>query len=331
MVASLEFLSVMAGLYLVECVRRVGPDELTLDRRLHSGFRLKQSAPYPNSTRWGWIFLNPLRPDGPTFSLMPAACMLADPGDVPLEAFRHSLDAARFDLDRINEACAIMLRRTSSIRRISLALLAVCFGLFPACLYFLGLRATLLPGAAVVLLASICIAALYWRSVSLIATGTTSLDLYGNVARLVLYPISAIRCMDLLSRSSLAAFDPIAVTTVLCGREQGARLAARELVILRYSLAPQEVDTDSRMAIAEYRVARLHLLESFITQQGLLVQAFVDPPAQPDGVCETYCPVCRAQFKLSEGVCPDCPNILLQPLHRAERLQPVQSKEEARA
>jgi len=38
MIDSLDFLIVMVILYLIECLRRVGPDELTLDRRLHSGF-----------------------------------------------------------------------------------------------------------------------------------------------------------------------------------------------------------------------------------------------------------------------------------------------------
>jgi hypothetical protein len=120
--------------------------------------------------------------------------------------------------------------------------------------------------------------------------------------------------MDLLSRDSLAAFDPIAVMTLLCGREQAARLAARELVILRCSAPPREVNTDSKLAIAEYRAARLQLLEWFITQQGLPVRALIDPPHQTDETCETYCPVCGAQFRLSEGVCPDCPDVLLQPL-----------------
>jgi hypothetical protein len=332
MASSLDFLIVMAVLYLVECVRRVGPDELTLDRRLYSGFRLKRPAPYPNNAHWGWVMLNPLRPDGPSFSLRPTACLLADdPGDIPIEgAVLRNLDGARFDLDGINEVCATLRRRTSNIRRIALALLAVCFGLFPACLFFLGLRATLLPAAAATLLASMCIAVLYRRIAKLIAPCTTALDLYGNVAKFALYPISAIRCMDLLSRDSLEAFDPIAVATVLCGREQAARLAARELVILRYSV-PQEVHTDSRATVAEYRAASLQLLESFVTQQRLPVRAFIDPPAQPDQTCETYCPACGVQFRLSEGVCPDCPNIFLQPLRRPKRLQPVESKEEAHA
>ena len=95
----------------------------------------------------------------------------------------------------------------------------------------------------------------------------------------MLYPISAVRCMDLLSRDCLATFDPIAVATALCGSEAGARLAARELIILRCAVTTQGVDSDSKGAIAEYRAARLQLLESFVTQQGLPVQALIDPPA----------------------------------------------------
>jgi len=332
MVGSLDFLIVMAVLYLVECVRRVGPDELTLDRRLRSGFRLKRPAPYPNSARWGWVLLNPLRPDGPTFSVMPSACLLADPGKCPTEeACLRNLDAARFDLDGIKEACAATRRRTSSIRTITLALLAVCFGLFPAGLFFLGLQAALVPAAAAVLLVSMCIAALYRRNAKSITPDMTIPDLYGNVARFVLYPISAIRCMDLLSRDSLAAFDPIAVTTVLCSSEEGARLAAREVIILRCGVMPEDMDSDSRAVLAAYRAARLRLLESFIARQALPMQPFTDPPKRCDETCETYCPACGVQFRLLEGICPDCQNIVLQPLPISKRLQAVGSKKEEHA
>jgi hypothetical protein len=197
----------------------------------------------------------------------------------------------------------------------------------PACTFFLGLRATLPPTAATVLLSSIYVAALYWRSAKLIAPSATALDLYGNAIKVALFPIAAIRCMDLLSRDCLAAFDPIAVTTVLCGREQAACLAAREMVILRCG-TPQELGTTSRVMIAEYRAARLQLLESFVAQQGLPVQAFIDPPSQTDETCETYCPACGAQFRRADGVCPDCPNILLQPLHTLKCLQSGSQEQE---
>lgn len=332
MVDSLDFLTVMVILYLVECLRRVGPDELTLDRRLHFGFRLKRPVPYPNSTHWGWILLNPLRPDGPTFSLMPAAGLFAESGSLPAdEVSSRNLDAARFDLNGIKEACAELRGQTSGVRRMTLALLAVCFGLFPACLFFLGVRATLPPAAVVVFLASICIAALYRRSIRLIAPRTPALDLYVNMAKLVLYPISAIRCMDLLSRECLATFDPIAVATVLCGCEAGARLAAGELIILRCTVTPQGVDSDSKGAMNEYRAARVQLLEWFITQHALPVQAFIDPPAPSDESCLTYCPVCRSQFRLPEGACHDCTGILLQPLRISKCRQAVGSKEEGHA
>jgi hypothetical protein len=315
MVSSLDFLVVMAVLYLVECVRRVGPDELTLDRRVLSGFRLKRPAPYPNDARWGWVLLNPFRPDGPTFSLMLSPGALTHSGRMSGEKTSlRNLDPTRFDVDAINEAFATIRKRTSGLRRLVLVLLAVWFGLFPACLFCFGLRATLPPAAAVVFALSVCAAALYQRNAKLIFPTTTILDLYGKVMKFVLYPISAIRCMDCLSRDAMAAFDPIAVTALLCGHERSACLAARELIILRCGIAPQNLDFTAGPAITEYRAARHQLLESFATQLKLPVQAFMDPPVQADNACKTYCPVCRAQFRLSEGVCPDCPDVFLQVL-----------------
>lgn len=315
MIGSLDLVLVIAALYLVECLRWVGPDELTLDRRILSGFRLKRPAPYPNDARWGWVLLNPLRPDGPAFSLMLSPGALTHPGRMPGEKTSpRSLEPTRFDDDPIIEAFAILRRRTSGLRKLVMVLLAVWFGLFPACLFRFGVRATLRPAAAVIFAVSACVAALYQRNARLINPGITAMDLYGNVTKFVLYPISAIRCMDYISRDTLAAFDPIAVTALLCGHERSACLAARELTSLRYGIAPQDADLAVRSAISEYRAARRQLVESFAAQLKLPVQAFMDPPAQSDKASKTYCPICRAQFRLSEGVCPDCPDVLLHSL-----------------
>jgi hypothetical protein len=315
MIGSLDLVLAIAALYLVECLRRVGPDELTLDRRTLFGFRLKRPAPYPNDARWGWVLLNPFRPDGPTFSLMLSPGALTHPGTMSGEKTSlRNLDPTRFDADAISEAFALIRRRTSSLRKLVMVLLAVWFGLFPACLFRFGVRATLRPAAAVIFAVSACVAALYQRNARLINPEMTAMDLYGNVTRFVLYPISAIRCMDYISRDTLAAFDPIAVTALLCGHERSARLAAMELTSLRYGIAPQDVELAVRSAISEYRAARRQLLEYFAVQLKLPVKAFMDPPVRSDKASKTYCPICRAQFRLSEGVCPDCPDVLLHAL-----------------
>ena len=80
-----------------------------------------------------------------------------------------------------------------------------------------------------------------------------------------------------------------------------------ELTSLRYGIAPKDVGFAVRSAISEYRAARRQLLESFAVQLKLPVKAFTDPPVRSDNASKTYCPICRAQFRLSEGVCPDCP------------------------
>jgi len=325
MTLSLDFLAVMVVLYLMECLRRVGPDELTLDRRLGSGFRLKWPAAYPNKARWGWVFLNPLRPDGPSFSLTPAVCLIENFEEIrSADLCIRNLDAARFDLDRIRDTCVTLRQQTVGIRRATIILLVACFALFPACLALIGLRATLAPAAVVALLVSMFIAGLYVRWAKVIAQGTTSLDVYGNAVRLMLYPFSAIRCADLLTRNSLAAFDPIAVATALCSPEKAARLALTEIAILRYGVLPQESD------IAEYRAARLELLDSFVKKQGLPVQELIGP-RQAETCCQTYCPACAAQFRLVEGVCPDCRDIVLQPLQSSNPLPLFRAQEESNA
>jgi len=58
---ALDFLVVLAALYLLECVQRINPDELVIDKRIGKGYAVKKPILYPND-RWGWTILNPFRP-----------------------------------------------------------------------------------------------------------------------------------------------------------------------------------------------------------------------------------------------------------------------------
>jgi hypothetical protein len=180
----------------------------------------------------------------------------------------------------------------------------------------------------VAFLLSICCAVLCQKKARLLNPQAPTLDLYVKIAKLVLYPIAATRCMDLLSYDFLSAFDPVAVAAVLCGKEQAARLAAKEWVVLRYTTVPAEADAASIEAIDEYRAARLHLLESFSAQHGLPLRAITEPPAPSDGRCKTYCPCCGAQYTLSDGLCTGCPNMVLQPLGNRQEVDGIKARQD---
>jgi len=86
------------------------------------------------------------------------------------------------------------------------------------------------------------------------------------------------RLMDLLSKTFLSVFDPIAVLRALCGKQEAAKRVAKELIILRCSMQPSETDSLHPEAAAESRGARIQQLEMFSAEQNLPLRPFLDRP-----------------------------------------------------
>jgi len=344
MVGSLEFVVVLLALYLLECLRTTRPDELIIDRRLWSGFRVKRPVLYPSNGEWGWVLLNPFRPDGPMFSMLPASYAITRFGilafasasspeagaAVALEGELSGLtdderavrarehERRRLDVADIRRACEELEGRVSTLRDAAPALLALCLVVFPACVFLFGLRATLVPALAVVVVCSAGCAVLYHRAATALPPPTLSkISLWGKCTKLVLYPVAALRCVDLLTSDVLRRYDPIAVTTVLCGKEDGAKLLASEMVHLRFRAIDSCSDGACHQAMEEYRCVRMQLLELFAIDQGFSLSDLAErPPAAHHGA-RTYCPGCRAQYRLPEGLCTDCSGMILQPLAKS--------------
>ncbi len=368
MVGAADFIVVLVILYICECFRKVCPDELVFDRSIFR-YRIRKPILYPSNGDWGWLILNPLRPDGPVFSLMPPryaltslgvlkmcegddeftllpldslASMIGD-STVPLKSLgiecRSSgetdalirtskqlskaqpeqrterlkrLRAEPFNTERIEQAYTHLRGHSSLLRWVSIGLFIACFVVFPFLVSLVGLKASLLSLFPVVVFLSIVVAIHYYRAVRVLMPDLPKVDLYGNIAKLLLYPISMLRCTELLSYRFLMDYDPIAVATVLCTKEDAAKLAIREMVTLQYASSPS-VENSINNSIKEYRQARLTLIESFCCQQNIPIDSWNSPP-NPEADSVTYCPACCVQYSLSEGVCVDCTDIVLQPL-----------------
>jgi hypothetical protein len=225
----------------------------------------------------------------------------------------HGVRIEPFNVERIGETCASLEAHTSTLRAISVSGFVVYFVIFPGLLLVAGLRATLVALIPAVILLSVLAAVWYHRAARRLLPFTPKVDLYGNIVRLVLFPISTLRCTDLISYRLLSIYDPIAVAMVLRGKDDAGKLATREMLALRYGSA-SALDEPACAAITEYRQVRLSLLERFCSQRQLPVASWDSQPNADNPSCLTYCPCCGVQYMLSEGFCADCADIVLQPL-----------------
>ncbi len=124
-----------------------------------------------------------------------------------------------------------------------------------------------------------------------------------QVMVLVLSPFSAIRANDVLLRDLFFTFHPLAVACVLLSKEDARARAERNL---RQSLF--RMDRDAASSDAAMRRA----LESFLVKNGMPREELLRPPRRESGNCQTYCPLCLAQFVLAEGECTDCGDVQLK-------------------
>jgi hypothetical protein len=139
-----------------------------------------------------------------------------------------------------------------------------------------------------------------------------------KAAMMVLNPLAAIRAHDALARDALAAFHPLAVASVLCSADEYRRLAQMLLVDLHHPLEPLFADADAQAREVGHwfhmanRTATSRLIESTRLDAAELLAP--DPPL--DATCRAYCPHCRCQFVIPEGLCVNCGGIPLEPFAR---------------
>ncbi|HEY6269556.1 MAG TPA: hypothetical protein VIX11_14725 [Candidatus Acidoferrum sp.] len=124
-----------------------------------------------------------------------------------------------------------------------------------------------------------------------------------QVIVLALSPFSAIRANDVLLRDLFCAFHPVAVGYVLLSKEESRVLAERNL---RQSLFRMEGDATSSDSVMR------RVLQAFLAKIEMPPEELLRPPLRESENCQTYCPLCLAQFVLAEGECPDCGDVHLK-------------------
>lgn len=118
-----------------------------------------------------------------------------------------------------------------------------------------------------------------------------------------LSPFSAIRANDLLLRDLFCTFHPVAVGHILLSNKESRAQAGR---ILRQVVFRTDGYADTSGAPMR------RALESFLKKNGMPPEELLQSPKRESDNCQTYCPLCLAQFVLAEGECPDCGDVTLK-------------------
>ena len=124
-----------------------------------------------------------------------------------------------------------------------------------------------------------------------------------QVMVLALSPFAAIRAGDTLLRDLFCAFHPVAVGYVLLSKKESRVLAERNLRQSLFRMDWHITSSDAPM---------LRVLQAFLMKIGMPPEALLNAPQRESENCQTYCPLCLAQFVLTEGECPDCGEVTLK-------------------
>lgn len=145
---------------------------------------------------------------------------------------------------------------------------------------------------------------------------------------MVLYPVGAVRALDLHARGALAAFDPVALA--LAAGDAATRDAVAT-VALRETLWPLAFEGHSeavRHAAAWYHAAFERELLRELLDAGIEPKSHTTEPAPRDVRDRSFCPRCRAHYATDRRLCADCDGVELVPFEANVDDDSVEDEEE---
>lgn len=116
---------------------------------------------------------------------------------------------------------------------------------------------------------------------------------------MALYPLTAIRAIDHLSRDLLLRFHPLAVAHALASRCEFTEMASASYRAARH---PHPAAYPSAHAAS----LEAETLAGIIRNAGIDPEEFLLEPEPHAADCKAWCPRCREQFILNSESCPDC-------------------------
>ena len=218
-----------------------------------------------------------------------------------------------FDVEAIDRCVTEYQNRSAVSRLCGNVLFVYIFLLVPVIVANVGLAATWIPLLTLLVLGHVIALLVFVRTHKLLY-GDATQQRRKQVLLMTLNPLAVIRAHDALSRDRLASFHPLAVARVLLGPTEFETAARGFVLDTRFPLQPLHAGvTDVADDIDDtYHQMYTRVLEQFLVEQEIDVALLTapEPPDQED--VRTYCPRCRCQFLVTDGVCESCGGLPLQ-------------------
>ena len=177
--------------------------------------------------------------------------------------------------------------------------LAVAFGLAPL----------IIPVAGVMVALAVEIAIMFHRAHKKLYPAESS-ERLESVVKMILCPPVSIRAADILTKNLLAEYSPIVLASVLPGT--GEQQFVRSVILdLKHPLGHEVSDEPAQQTIAWTAREQLNVCLDHVKKGRYLKPEELLAPTQREGNSISYCPRCRCQFVVSDGLCPDCPGVEL--------------------
>jgi hypothetical protein len=125
-------------------------------------------------------------------------------------------------------------------------------------------------------------------------------DRIQHLVSMFFFPPDGVFAADHLANRTLDAFHPLAAALVLCGEDEGRKVAGEYLRVWQNPLAEEGAGKSG-----EY----LEKVKILVDEMGWSVGEVAGPPLPDAQDSLAYCPRCHAQFLVAEGSCPDCPGV----------------------
>ncbi len=121
-----------------------------------------------------------------------------------------------------------------------------------------------------------------------------------TIISIILSPITAVHVLSDITKESYLTYDYLAVASELLPESEFKYLISCEfehISILKYS---------SRGDLREYLLLKEKCLRDLLARLGITMEQLPSSPEKRDWSAESYCPVCRAEYRAGFTECSDC-------------------------
>ena len=223
------------------------------------------------------------------------------------EALVKSWISERFDATRATRVWSEAEKYIDSIRFLNALFLVFLFVGAPVLVSFFGLEQMIIPVAGAMVLFAVWIAIMFYSAHRRFFPAESQ-ERFENLLKMIVCPPVSMRAADVLTKSLLSGFSPVAVASVLPGPadEQFVRSFVLDLQHpLKHEITDVKAVETINWMNAEQLRSSLLLIDRIDQFKGLL------GPTEREGESVAYCPRCGVQFVVDEGECPDCPGVEL--------------------